>query len=330
MYRDRGGRSVRRRDKRGLSWEAAGGPGYGLGVCSGALEDPTLVRALRESLRFLFSCRVALLALALAHAGSGCAPAQDADSILLATTTSVRDSGLLDTLLPVFTEQTGIHVRVVAVGTGAALRMGREGNADVLVTHARVGEEELVALGAALSRIPFMENHFVIAGPAADPAGVRAASAPAAALAAIARLSAPWISRGDDSGTHRREKSLLREAGLPETGGWEGFASTGAGMGPTLQVAGERDAYTLADVGTYLAYAERTGLAALSRPAPALRNVYAVLRIDPERFPGRIDGEAAARFARFLVAPETRERIAAFGIERYGRPLFTPLELAGG
>ena len=230
--------------------------------------------------------------------------------------------------MPRFEARSGIHVRVVAVGTGAALRMGREGNADVLLTHARAGEEELVAVGAALSRIPFMENHFVVAGPADDPAGVAGAASPAEALRAIAALPAPWVSRGDDSGTHRREQALIAEAGL--TGEeWEGFARTGAGMGLTLQVAGERRAYTLSDLGTFLAYAERVELAALSPPAPSLRNVYAVLRVSPERFPGRVNGEGGARFAAFLLEPETLGLIAGFGVERYGRPLFTPLEPAG-
>ncbi len=249
-------------------------------------------------------------------------------SILLATTTSVRDSGLFDTLVPRFQARSGIHVRVVAVGTGAALRMGREGNADVLVTHAKAGEEELVALGAALSRVPFMQNHFVIAGPAEDPAGVARAASPADAMRALASLGAVWVSRGDDSGTHRREQALLREAGLSEEG-WEAFVRTGSGMGLTLQVAGERRAYTLSDIGTFLAYAERTGLEALSKPAPSLRNVYAILRISPERFPGRLNAAGAARFAAFLLEPETREVIANFGVERFGRPLFAPLEPAG-
>jgi tungstate transport system substrate-binding protein len=249
-------------------------------------------------------------------------------SILLATTTSVRDSGLLDTLVPRFQARSGIHVRVVAVGTGAALRMGREGNADVLITHARASEEELVGALAALSRVPFMENHFVIAGPAEDPAGVAQAASPADAMRAIAGLPAAWVSRGDDSGTHMRERSLLKEAGLSEEG-WEGFVRTGSGMGLTLQVAGERRAYVLSDIGTFLAYAERTQLAVLSKPDPSLRNVYAVLRISPERFPGRVNAEGAARFADFLLELETRELIAAFGVERYGRPLFVPLAPTG-
>jgi len=266
-----------------------------------------------------FSSIAALLLCALAGCGSR------GEQILLATTTSVQDSGLLDTLVPVFRERTGIRVRVVAVGSGAALRMGADGNADVLLTHAPEGEEALVASGAALARRPFMENYFVIAGPEEDPADVPGAASAADAYRRIAASGAAYVSRGDDSGTHRREQALLREAGLDEKGGWPGFASTGTGMGGTLQVAGERRAYVLSDLGTFLAFAQRVDLVALSKPLPDLRNVYAVLRVNPERFPGRVKAEGAQRFEAFLLDPDTQRRIGAFGRERYGQPLFRPL-----
>jgi tungstate transport system substrate-binding protein len=269
-----------------------------------------------------FSFIAALLLCALA----GCGP--QGEQILLATTTSVQDSGLLDTLVPVFGERTGIRVRVVAVGSGAALRMGADGNADVLLTHAPEGEEALVASGAALSRRPFMENHFVIAGPEEDPANVRGAASAADAYRRIASSGAAYVSRGDDSGTHRREKALLREAGVDAVGRWPGFASTGSGMGGTLQVAGERRAYVLSDLGSFLAFAQRVDLVELSKPSPDLRNVYAVLRVNPERFPDRVNAEGAQRFAAFLLDPDTQRRIDAFGRERFGRPLFRPLHLA--
>jgi tungstate transport system substrate-binding protein len=268
-----------------------------------------------------FSSIAALLLCTLA----GCGPR--GEQLLLATTTSVQDSGLLDTLVPVFLERTGIRLQVVAVGSGAALRMGADGNADVLVTHAPEGEESLVASGAALARRPFMENHFVIAGPSEDPANVRGAASAADAYRRIAASGAAYVSRGDDSGTHRREQALLREAGLGSEGGWPGFASTGSGMGGTLQVAGERRAYVLSDLATFLAFAQRVDLEALSDPAPDLRNVYSVLRIDPERFPGRVNAEGAQRFEAFLLDPDTQRRIGAFGRERHGRPLFRPLHL---
>jgi len=253
-------------------------------------------------------------------------PIADEGDLLLVTTTSLRDSGLLSALLPVFQERTGVRPQVIAVGSGAALRMGRDGNADVLLTHAPEGEEALVASGAAVSRTTVMENYFVIAGPPEDPAGVRAEKSPADAIRRIADASAQFISRGDDSGTHRREVALLREAGLDPAGGWPGFVSSGAGMGQTLQIAGERRAYVLSDIGTFLAFRERIELESLSQPAPSLRNVYSVLRIAPDRFdPAR--AERAAQFEAFMIDAKTQRQIADFGRERFGRPLFRPLHL---
>jgi tungstate transport system substrate-binding protein len=248
------------------------------------------------------------------------------ESLLLATTTSVQDTGLLDALLPVFTRQTGIQVRVVAVGSGAALRMGAQGDADVLLSHAPAGEEDLVKSGAVVSRTPIMENYFVLAGPSDDPAGVRDAGSPEEAFRRIAAAHAPYVSRGDDSGTNRRELEIFRAAGLDPNATWPGYLKTGSGMGLTLQVAGEKRAYVLSDIGTFLAFRERTNLAELSKPAPALRNVYSVLRVNPERFPA-VHAEAARRFEAFLVDPTTQQKIAEFGREAHGRPLFQPLRL---
>ena len=272
------------------------------------------------------SVRILGLVSALLLGAAPAVAAAEPDAVLLATTTSVQDSGLLDALLPGFTEQTGIRVRVVAVGTGAALKMGSKGDADLLLTHAPEGEERLVASGAALARTPFMENHFVVAGPPEDPAGVGGAETPEQAYRRLAAAGAPYVSRGDDSGTHRREQRLLEAAGIDPERGWPGFAKTGAGMGLTLQVAGERRAYALSDAGTFLAFRERTGLQALSRPAPALRNVYALLRVSPERFPG-VRAEAARRLEAFFLEAGTQQRIARFGRERFGQPLFRPLRL---
>jgi tungstate transport system substrate-binding protein len=262
---------------------------------------------------------------------AGAAPAEEADapaSVLMATTTSVQDSGLLDALLPELEKRLGLEVRVVAVGSGAALRMGAEGNADLLLTHAPEAEEELVASGAALSRKPFMENHFVIAGPPEDPAHVREAASPEEAFRRIAAAGAPYVSRADDSGTHQRERELLAAAGLDPEGGWPGFAKTGAGMGVTLQVAGERRAYALSDIGTFLAFERHTKLVVLSKPADSLRNVYSLLLVSPQRFP-RVRAEAARRVEAFFLEPDVQQRIADFGRERFGRPLFRPLLLEG-
>jgi tungstate transport system substrate-binding protein len=266
------------------------------------------------------------VAAALALLLLGGASAEEDRSLLVATTTSLRDSGLLDALLPRFREETGIRVRVVAVGSGAALRMGRDGNADLLLTHAPAGERELVELGVVAARRPFMENHFVLVGPSQDPADVAGAKSAPEALRRIAAEQAGWVSRGDDSGTHRRERELLAAAGLDPDARWDGFASTGAGMGATLQVAGERRAYTLSDLGTFLAFEERIGLVPLSGEEPSLRNPYSILRVAPARFPGRrIRADEAAALERFLLSPATQARIAAFGEPRHGRPLFIPL-----
>jgi tungstate transport system substrate-binding protein len=251
--------------------------------------------------------------------------ADESRRMILATTTSVRDSGLLDALLPDFTQKSGIHVQVIAVGTGAALRMGREGNADLLLTHAPASEQVLVDEGIVGRRTPFMENHFVIAGPSGDPAAVAQAASPSEAIAAIARTGGTWVSRGDDSGTHKREVSLFRAAGLDPEASWAGLVRTGSGMGHSLQVAGERRAYILSDIGTFLAFQERVDLVALSKPTGALRNVYSVLPLEPSKFDHPIRSEEAAALERFLTGPEAQEKIASFGLERFGRPLFTPL-----
>ena len=260
-----------------------------------------------------------LLALAL----GACAGEQT--KLILATTTSVQDSGLLDALLPLFARESGIRVQAIVVGTGAALRMGAEGNADVLLTHAPAAEQELVASGVLAARVPVMENYFVIAGPLEDPAGVREASSAAEAFRRIRAAESPYVSRGDDSGTHRKELELWRAAGLDPGDRWEGFTSTGSGMGLSLQVAGERRAYLLSDFGTFLAFRERSGLVALSRPAPALRNVYSILRVNPARFPDKVRGESARALEAFFLRPDVQERIAEFGRDRFGQPLFRPL-----
>jgi tungstate transport system substrate-binding protein len=266
----------------------------------------------------LWICALALCA--------GCGAQSGERTLLLVTTTSVRDSGLLAALLPVFEERTGVRAKVVAVGSGAALRMGRDGSAEVLLTHAPEGEAELVASGAATSRTPFMENYFVIAGPGVDPARVREASSPAEAFKRIANAPARFLSRSDDSGTHRREVSLMLEAGIDPEAGWPGLARSGAGMGQTLQIAGERHAYVLSDLGTFLAFQEHIGLEVLSKPAPGLRNVYSVVLLNPEKLkPGRM--ESAALFKEFLIDPQVQILISEFGRERFGRSLFRPLHL---
>ncbi len=250
-----------------------------------------------------------------------------ADTVLdVATTTSTRDSGLFDEILPAFQQSSGLEVRLIAVGSGAALRMGADGEVDVLITHAPEGEEELVAQGKLVDRTPFMRNWFVLAGPPEDPAGARGAANAADALRRIAAAEAPFVSRADDSGTHRRERALLAAAGLDPEATWPGVERTNAGMGQSLQVAGERRAYILSDVGTFEAFRERIDLVGFSdRDDPELANIYAVSRPAPAG--GReLNVEGAKRLAAYLSAPGTQREIAAFR----GGELFVPLLLDEG
>ena len=266
----------------------------------------------------------ALACLALLAASE--APGADAPELLLATTTSVRDSGLLDAILPPFTVKTGIRVKVIAVGSGAALEMARKGDADLVIAHAPESEAKLVAEGALVARRSFAENYFLIAGPADDPAHVKGAGSAVEAIQRIAAAKAPFATRGDESGTHQRERKLFEGAGLPPNPDWPGVLHTGAGMGQTLQVAGEKRAYVLTDDATFRSFRERTGLVAFSGPDPALLNVYSVLLVPEARFePGRIHAAGARALATYLVEPATLERIAHFGAEGGAPPLFRPL-----
>jgi tungstate transport system substrate-binding protein len=267
----------------------------------------------------------ALFALAVAAGARAQDAPKSARSLVLATTTSVRDSGLMDELLPLFTKQTGIKPQLVAVGSGAALRMGEEGNADVLVTHEPDGEKAALERGTLVDRHEFMENYFVLVGPPGDPAGVAKAKDAVEAIALIVERRAPFASRADESGTFKREQALFKQAGLDASASWPGLMKTGAGMGATLQVAGEKGAYALSDVATFRAFQARTGLVAYSKPDPALRNVYSVLRPNPDKFPNRVDVAGAERFRDFLLSRDTQARIAAFGGS--GGSLFTPLAL---
>ncbi|MCH2184873.1 substrate-binding domain-containing protein [Myxococcota bacterium] len=266
------------------------------------------------------------LCIFLAFGVSGLATAgAHAETLLLATTTSVQDSGLLNAVLPAFTEKTGIRVQTVAVGTGAALRMGAEGNADALLTHAPSAEMALIASGAADQRAEIMENYFVLAGPPTDPAQLRGLANVESMLQRIVSEEAPFVSRADDSGTHKKEVALFEAANLDPTVTWTGLTRTGSGMGLSLQIAGQKQAYILSDLGTFLAFQGRTGLMPLTGPEASLRNVYSILRVNPERFP-RAHAPQASALIDFFQEPETRKKIENFGVDRFGRPLFMPLE----
>jgi tungstate transport system substrate-binding protein len=242
--------------------------------------------------------------------------------IILATTTSTQDSGLLDVLVPEFEDQSGYNVKVIAVGTGEALAMGERGDADVLLVHAPSSEKELVDSGAAINRKLVMHNDFIIVGPESDPAGIKGMTSSVDAFAAIYDAGATFISRGDDSGTNKREVSLWEEAALdPEGQSW--YEQSGQGMGATLQIANQKDAYTLSDRGTYLAQSKNLDLVVLVEGDPLLLNVYSVMEVNPDRF-DLVNGPGGAAFEEFMLSDKTQEIIGDFGLEEFGQSLFIP------
>ncbi len=244
------------------------------------------------------------------------------NELVLATTTSTYDSGLLDAILPDFEVKTGIRVRVIAVGTGQALALGRAGDADVLLVHARQLEDQFVADGYAPSRTDVMYNDFVIVGPATDPAGIKGMNDAAAALAKIADSQAPFISRGDNSGTHVKEQQIWQKAGITPGGDW--YQSVGQGMGAVLNMANEQQAYTLSDRGTYLSRTQSgLNLDILVQGDPMLRNPYGVLPVTPNK-ENDINYDAAIAFINWITSPEVQTMIGEYGVEKFGQPLFYP------
>lgn len=242
--------------------------------------------------------------------------------IILATTTSTQDSGLLDVILPDFTDKTGIGVDVVAVGTGQAMELGARGDADVLLVHARAREDEFVANGDAPERRDVMYNDFVIVGPASDPAGVKGLDSAAEAFKTISASESPFISRGDDSGTHTKEKAVWKAAEIEPAGDW--YQSAGQGMGAVLTMAGEQEAYTLSDRATYLARkGEGLDLEILVEGDKVLFNPYGVLPVNPDKHPA-VNFEGAMAFVEWITSPETQAMIGEFGVDTFGQPLFIP------
>jgi tungstate transport system substrate-binding protein len=252
--------------------------------------------------------------------------AQAADSgsrtVILSTTTSTQDSGLLDVLLPLFEKQTGYLVKTVSVGTGQALALAAKGDTDVALVHAPALEKKYVADGKLLNRRLVMYNDFVIIGPKDDPAKIRSAKTSAAALKAIEQAKASFVSRGDNSGTHTLEKTLWKEAGVEPKGSW--YIEAGQGMGATLAIANERNAYTITDRGTLLALSKRVVLPILIEGDRALLNIYSVMEVNPANGP-RINSAGGKAFADFMVASQTQAVIKNFGLEKFRQPLFVPV-----
>ncbi len=241
--------------------------------------------------------------------------------IRLSTTTSVNDSGLLPYLQPYFEEDTGYKLEITSAGTGAAIEKGRTGDADCLLVHAKASEEEFINEGYGVKRIPFMYNYFVIVGPANDPAGVKNAANATEAFKKIAESGkTPFISRGDDSGTHKAELALWEKAGIkPEGQDW--YISTGQGMGASLVVASEKQGYIFTDKGTYLAHEKKDTLALLMEESEELKNTYSMIAVNPEKWPDtNIDGANA--FIEWMQSEKASKLIAEYGVKDYGQPLF--------
>jgi tungstate transport system substrate-binding protein len=240
--------------------------------------------------------------------------------VILATTTSVRDAGLLDTLLPPFERSSGYRVKVVAVGSGQAMELGRRGEADLLILHDPAGEARFVAAGFGIDRRPLMHNEFVLVGPAGDPAAVRGLDV-LTAFQRIAAAGAPFVSRGDRSGTHVKELALWDSAGSTPDG--RRYRESGQGMGATLVIASEFAAYTLTDVATLLAHRLPPDLEILVQGDSVLGNPYHVIRANPARFP-RVNAAGAAALAAYLLSPETQRMIGEFRRAELGRAVFVP------
>jgi tungstate transport system substrate-binding protein len=265
---------------------------------------------------FFYSLLVLLPSATIHGADSG------SRNVILSTTTSTQDSGLLDVLIPRFEKQTGYMVKTVSVGTGQALALAAKGDADVALVHAPSLEKKYVADGKLLNRRLVMYNDFVIIGPKEDPAKVRAAKTSAGALKAIEQAKSSFVSRGDNSGTHTLEKSLWKAADIDPKGSW--YIEAGQGMGATLGIANERNAYTITDRGTLLALANRVSLPILIEGDRALLNIYSVLEVNPSNGP-RINTAGGKAFADFMVAPQTQNVIKSFGVEKFGQSLFVPV-----
>ena len=243
-------------------------------------------------------------------------------NIILATTTSTQDTGLLDVLIPIFEKETGYFVKTIAVGSGQAMAMGQKGEADVLLVHSPDAEKKFVADGFGVNRQLVMHNDFVIVGPASDPAKIKGPKSSAEALNLIANANALFVSRGDNSGTHAKEKTLWKKADINPVG-QKWYQETGLGMGQTLNVAAEKKGYTLADRGTYLALKKNLGLDILVEGDVALLNIYHVIEVNVDKWP-KVNVEGAKAFAEFMVSKKTQGIIKTFGIDKFGSPLFFP------
>ena len=250
-------------------------------------------------------------------------PAQgQSNNVILSTTTSTQDSGLLDALVPLFEKQTGLTVKTISVGTGQALALAARGEADVALVHAPSVERKYVEEGRMRNRRLVMYNDFVIIGPEDDPAKIKGIPKAVDALKRIAETQSRFVSRGDKSGTHVLEQGLWKQAGIEPKGTW--YIESGQGMGQTLGIANDRRAYTITDRGTWLAFQKRISLPILVEKDKPLLNIYSVMEINPANGP-RVNAAGGKAFADFILAPETQAVIRTFGVDKFGQPLFVPI-----
>ncbi len=264
-----------------------------------------------------------ITALLVFFTATGFSPAkQAAKEIILATTTSTQDTGLLDVLLPMFKKNTGFIVKTIAVGSGQAMAMGERGEADVLLVHSPAAEKSFMKNNFGINRRIVMHNDFIIVGPPSDPAGISGMKSAVEAFRKIASAGSLFISRGDNSGTHVKELNLWKDAGISAEGRrW--YQQTGLGMGQTLGVVAEKGAYTLSDRSTYLAMKKNLNLNALVQGDARLKNIYHVIEVNPAKWP-RVNNAGAHAFAEFILSPEVQKIIGRFGKDTYGEPLYYP------
>jgi tungstate transport system substrate-binding protein len=263
-----------------------------------------------------------MLAVALTFPALAAAqPATPQQEVIFATTTSVQDTGLLDVIVPPFEKNSGYRVKAIAVGTGQALAMAARGEADVVLAHAPDTEKKYIADGTLTNRRLMMHNWFLLAGPPADPVKIKGLTKAVDALKKIAEAKTTFVSRGDDSGTHKLEMKLWEKSGITPSGEW--YLQAGQGMGKTLGIAGEKQAYVITDRATYLAFQKTTGLAVLVEGDPAFLNIYHVMEVNAEKFP-KVNAAGGKAFADFLLSASVQDTLKTFGNEKFGEALFSP------
>jgi tungstate transport system substrate-binding protein len=266
--------------------------------------------------------RAVVLALLFAPIAISAGAQAPARAVILSTTTSTQDSGLLDVLVPLFERKTGYSVKTISVGTGQALALAARGEADVTLAHAPAAERKYVEEGKMHDRRLVMYNDFLVIGPENDPAGIKGEKSAATAMKKLASSAARFVSRGDKSGTHLLEQALWKQASVTPAAPW--YIESGQGMGATLGIADDRQAYTLTDRATYLAFTKRVKLRAMVEGDKPLLNIYSVILVNPANGP-RVNVAGGKAFAEFVLAPETQAVIKTFGVEKYGQPLFVPI-----